>query len=250
MTKCVEDKTGGGDVSRGFFKCSPKKKRPCSREGGRRSQNRPQEATGFPGFGPNGEVVVIRSEPGLLAWGGFFLHCGSSRTLDRSRFPKAGSRPAGLDGSGPPRARFARAGPGGYPPTRVCPRLKWPRCFFFPSTNCGAFLCARRFGSGAKWPVPARGSPHGTPPWPLSVSYLRSSLVSPHNKASLSLASLREPIDCARTALRTWKGPACEPLAANAIPGNPENIARATGILVLKFLTSPVWGRGRRRPAQ
>ena len=126
-----------GTSAEGSSSVRQKKKRPCSREGGRRSQNRPQEATGFPGSGPNGEVVVIRSEPGLLAWGGFFLHCGSSRTLDRSRFPKAGSRPAGLDGSGPPRARFARAGPGGYPPTRVCPRLKWPRCFFFPSTNCG-----------------------------------------------------------------------------------------------------------------
>ena len=146
--------------------------------------------------------------------------------IPKSGFAARGSRRE----RAPSRAIRARR-PGRLPPHTSLPSPKMASVFLLSLHKLWCFLCARRFGSGAKWPVPARGSPHGTPPWPLSVSYLRSSLVSPHNKASLSLASLREPIDCARTALRTWKGPACEPLAANAIPGNPENIARATGIL-------------------
>ena len=124
--------------------------------------------------------------------------------IPKSGFAARGSRRE----RAPSRAIRARR-PGRLPPHTSLPSPKMASVFLLSLHKLWCFLCGRRFGSGAKWPVPARGSPHGTPPWPLSVSYLRSSLVSPHNKASLSLASLREPIDCARTALRTWKGPAC-----------------------------------------
>ena len=107
--------------------------------------------------------------------------------IPKSGFAARGSRRE----RAPSRAIRARR-PGRLPPHTSLPSPKMASVFLLSLHKLWCFLCGRRFGSGAKWPVPARGSPHGTPPWPLSVSYLRSSLVSPHNKASLSLASLRE----------------------------------------------------------
>ena len=250
MTKCVEDKTGGGDVSRGFFKCSPKKKKALFPGRGAEIPKSAARSDRLPGIRPQWGSCRDPVRAGAFGVGRVFPPLGVKPHPGPEPIPKSGFAARGSRRERTPSRAIRARRPGRLPPHTSLPSPKMASVFLLSLHKLWCFLCGRRFGSGAKWPVPARGSPHGTPPWPLSVSYLRSSLVSPHNKASLSLASLREPIDCARMALRTWKGPACEPLDANAIPGNPENIARATGILVLKFLTSPVWGRGRRRPAQ